>query len=235
MVSEKLHYFNQEGNNITKGSYCPLFPSLLSLQMKSQWKGLSLTESCVFILTSFSSAPEHNRDSPDSATVSFFFLSTFPNLQLSQILYMGGTIIPGIAALWEKRGRKKEWMGDWGVKKERERSVMWLLGFICHHNSHITAMCSSIWRTKTTLPHYLFIPRPPESKHFPPPLPLTWPRIDNIVQLLTDLLNSFMQELPLLIVNSYMVQAYYLHYGEWLKREGWGENELMRNDRGDEN
>lgn len=75
-------------------------------------------------------------------------------------------------------------------------------------------MCSSIWRTKTTLRHYLFIPRPQESKHFPPPLPLTWPRIDNIVQLLTGLLNSFMQELPLLIVNSYMVQAYYVHYGE---------------------
>lgn len=48
------------------------------------------------------------------------FLSTFPNLQLSQILYMGGTIIPGIAALWEKRGRK---MGA-GEEIKRERSVM---------------------------------------------------------------------------------------------------------------
>lgn len=82
----------------------PFFFLSYRLQMKSQWKGLSLTESCIFILTSFTLALQHNRDSPDSATV-FFFLSTFPNLQLSQILYMGGTIIPGITALWEKRGR----------------------------------------------------------------------------------------------------------------------------------
>lgn len=49
----------------------PFFFLSYRLQMKSQWKGLSLTESCVFILTSFTLALQHNRDSPDSATVFF--------------------------------------------------------------------------------------------------------------------------------------------------------------------
>lgn len=49
------------------------------------------------------------------------FLSTFPNLRLSQILYMGGTIIPGIAVLWEKRGRKKGVGKELKREKERER------------------------------------------------------------------------------------------------------------------
>lgn len=53
----------------------PFFFLSYRLQMKSQWKGLSLTESCVFILTSFSLALQHNRDSPDSATVFFFPLN----------------------------------------------------------------------------------------------------------------------------------------------------------------
>ena len=172
------------------------------------------------ILTSFSSAPERNRDSPDSATASFF-LSTFPSLQLSQILYMGGTIIPGIAALWENRGRKKEREGERQRERERERererSVMWLLGFICHHNSHIAEMCSSIWRTKTTLPHYLFIPRPQNQNIFPRRA-ANLAHTDDIIQLFAGSLNSFMQELPLLIVSSYVVWA---HCASWSIIQTW--------------
>lgn len=178
-------YTNSTKREITSQRFV-LFLFFLSspypLQMKSQWKGLSLTESCV--LSWLPSVQLQSITETRQTLLLCLFLSTFPNLQLSQILYMGGTIIPGIAARWEKRGRTRERIGrlQSGDKErkterekkeregegERERSVIWLLGFICHHNSHITEMYSSIWRTKTTLPHYLFIPRPPKSKHFPP-------------------------------------------------------------------
>lgn len=78
------------------------------------------------ILTSFSSASSttETRQTP----LLCLFLSTIPNLQLSQILYMGGTIIPGIAAWWEWRGRKRERLGSEGKERgregEREGSVM---------------------------------------------------------------------------------------------------------------
>ncbi len=78
------------------------------------------------ILTSFSSAPEHNRDSPDSATVSFpLYIPKSP--AIPDPLH-GWNDHPGNRCFVGKEGEEDggEGEGGWGKerKKERERSVM---------------------------------------------------------------------------------------------------------------
>lgn len=102
---------------------------------------------------------------------------------------MGGTIIPGIAACGKRGGGGGR---DW-KEREKERSVMWSLGYICHHDSHITEMCSGIWRTKTTLS--LSLRSRPQNQNISLQQCSTF--------FFVGCLNSFMQELTLLIVSSY--------------------------------
>lgn len=152
-----------------------------SLQMKSLRKGLSF----IWVLSSL--PPVQLRSTTETRQTSLLCL----------LFYMGGTIIPGIAACGKRGGGQRAGEGEWwrwGIKKEWKRSVMWLLGFICHHNSHITEKkCSSIWWTKTTLPHYLFIPRPQNQNIF-----LCGDAKlagdDNIVQLFTRFLNMLHEQ-----------------------------------------
>lgn len=89
------------------------------LQMKSHWKGLSLTVSRV--LSWLPSVKLWSTTETRQTPLLWFFLSTFPkNFQLPHILYMGGTIIPGIAALWE---RKEGWWRGWvnRILRNKER------------------------------------------------------------------------------------------------------------------
>lgn len=87
-----------------KGSCRPVF-----LQIRSRWKGLSLTESWTRTKTRHA------------------LLLGLRKSPAIQILYMGGTIIPGIAALWERgagRGREggEKWENwQWRKKKQRRR------------------------------------------------------------------------------------------------------------------
>lgn len=87
------------------------------------------------------------------------------------------------------------------------------LGFICHHNSHIREMRSSIWQTKTTLPHYLFIPtfRSENISLFLRRFP-NLASIGNVFKLLTGLLSGFMQKLPSIIVSSYSLNGHTVYY-----------------------
>lgn len=58
-----------------RGSYCPFFPPPpLSPSDEIPMERPEFNRVLRLILTSFSSAPEHSRDSPDSATVSFFLV-----------------------------------------------------------------------------------------------------------------------------------------------------------------
>lgn len=93
------------------------------------------------------------------------FLSTFPNLQLFQILYMGGTIIPGIAALWEKRGRK---MGA-GEEIKREREVSHVIaGFhLSSQQSHNRNVLQHL-ANKDGSPSLSHHSEASKSKHFSP-------------------------------------------------------------------
>lgn len=118
----------------------PFFFLSYRLQMKSQWKGLSLTESCVFILTSFSLALQHNRDSPDSATVFFFPLNIPKSPAIPDPLH-GWNDHPGNRCFVGKEG-EVEGVNGRLRGKERERKVSHVIaGFHLSsqqsHNSNV--------------------------------------------------------------------------------------------------
>lgn len=99
-----------------KGSCRPVF-----LQIRSRWKGLSLTESWTRTKTRHA------------------LLLGLRKSPAIQILYMGGTIIPGIAALWERgagRGRKGERrgreVGELAVEKKKTEKKKTTKGQSCN-------------------------------------------------------------------------------------------------------
>lgn len=114
--------------------------------MKSHWKGLSFIVQRL-IFASFTEALESSRGLPGSATVPFSLNALPKNLQLPTSSTWVEQSSQGL--LLGERERRKKKVGEKGRKEGREGSVTWLLGFICHQNSHITESHSGIWRTKT--------------------------------------------------------------------------------------
>lgn len=142
--------------------------------MKSQWKGLSLTESCVFILTSFSSAPEHNRDSPDSATVSFPL--NIPKSPAIPDPLHGWNDHPGNRCFVGKEGEEEGVIGrlrgterkrEKESEREREREVSHVIaGFhLSSQQSHNSNVLQHLVN-KDDSPSLSLHSEAPESKHF---------------------------------------------------------------------
>lgn len=155
-----------------KGSICPLNILPYPIPMKSHWKGLSFIVQRL-IFASFTEALESSRGLPGSATVPFSLNALPKTLQLPTSSTWVEQSSQGL--LLGERERRKKKVGEKGRKKGREGSVTWLLGFICHQNSHITESHSGIWRTKTFFfPHYLFISRPRNENISFSAEPLTW-------------------------------------------------------------
>lgn len=127
---------------------------------------------------------------------------------------MGGTIIPGIAALWEKKSGRKEVEGRRveGGGGERagggEREVSHVIaGFhLSSQQSHNRNVLQHLANKDDSASLSLHSKGPQNQNIFLCRATIL-ARTDAIIQLLTGFLNSFTQELPLLIVSSRIVRA----------------------------